>query len=104
MLALRNPLDTAEAKTNGAGVNDLFGAPRPAVSQPEAAPAPRVQRARRTVPEVAPPPPVVADQPYLVESIKAGGKKTEELKGGKKTPDPTVIKPGIKDIKTEVVR
>ena len=77
MLALRNPLDTADTATSGAVVNDLFGAPRPAAPQPESQPRPQRIRTRMVAPS-APQPPVV--QPYMVESIKGGGRKTEQLK------------------------
>jgi pilus assembly protein CpaB len=77
MLALRNPLDTDVTETKGAQVGDLFGVARPAVPQPSSQPRPQMVRARM-VPVVAPAPPPV--QPYMVESIKGGGKKTEELK------------------------
>jgi len=77
MLALRNPLDTADTATSGAVVNDLFGAPRQAAPQPESQPRPQRVRTRMVAPS-APPPPVV--QPYMVESIKGGGRKTEQLK------------------------
>ena len=40
MLALRNPMDTDTTQTNGAVVNDLFGAPRPAASRPTPSPGP----------------------------------------------------------------
>jgi pilus assembly protein CpaB len=75
MLALRNPLDTASTETNGAVVNDLFGTPRPA---PQADSQPRPQRVRPRMAPAAPEAPKV--QPYMVESIKGGGKTTQELK------------------------
>lgn len=78
MLALRNPLDTADTQTTGAVVNDLFGAPRVA-PQPESQPRPQKVRPR-TAPASAPVPAAPVAQPYMVESIKGGGKKTEQLK------------------------
>lgn len=77
MLALRNPMDTDATETTGAVVNDLFGAPRPTTVQTDSQPRP--QRVRpRMAPAPAPEAPKV--QPYMVESIKGGGKTTQELK------------------------
>jgi len=69
MLALRNPLDTEEADTNGARLASLFGEPeRPA-------PAPRAA-APRPAPTPAPPPAPVSTI-YTVEAIRAA-QRTEE--------------------------
>jgi pilus assembly protein CpaB len=87
-LVLRNPLDTQVAKTTGAAVGQLFGAPpRPAA---DATPRAPVKRTKPIVMAVAPPPPPAAPraepkpQPFVIEMIhgnrKAEQKFTEENK------------------------
>jgi pilus assembly protein CpaB len=88
MLALRNPMDTATTETNGAAVGDLFGAPKPTAPQP-VSDQKRQRPRQRTEPSAPPPPP--APERYIVESIKGGATKTEELKGQKKTEEPKPV-------------
>lgn len=79
MLALRNPLDVAEAGTQGIQTANLFGETKHA--DPPAAPEKRPQVVRARMVPVAP---VAEAQPperkYMVESIKGAKKTTEELK------------------------
>jgi len=69
MLALRNPLDTEKAPTNGVRIAGLFGTP-----------APEPVKAKPVHHVSAMPPPViaVAPKPYTVEAIRAA-KHTEEV-------------------------
>ncbi len=78
MLALRNPLDTSEADSQGVRTDSLFGhsAPDPVVRAANSTPSRRVVAA----PPVAPPDPPKPPSPYMVESIKAAKRSTEELK------------------------
>jgi pilus assembly protein CpaB len=79
-LVLRNPLDTQVAKTTGAGVGQLFGAPPRPVAAPTAPAAPR--RQLPIVVAAAPPPPVTRSaepkpQPFVIEMIH-GNRKAEQ--------------------------
>ncbi|MBA3884543.1 MAG: Flp pilus assembly protein CpaB [Acidobacteria bacterium] len=72
MLALRNPLDVEESVTQGVRTANLFGeSPRPA-------PVTRASNPRSRTAE----PVVVAEpaRPYMVETIKAAKRATEEVK------------------------
>lgn len=71
MLALRNPLDVGESVTHGVRTASLFGeSPRPA-------PVARASNPRPRTPEV-----MIAEpaKPYMVETIKAAKRTTEEVK------------------------
>jgi pilus assembly protein CpaB len=71
MLALRNPLDTEQAPTNGVRIAGLFGTP---------APEPVKAKAVHHVSAMPPPAPVIviAPKPYTVEAIRAA-KRSEEV-------------------------
>ena len=85
MLALRNPLDTANIETAGVRTGNLFGGAPP----PDPAPASKPPVRRSVSPAgmqmlmaPPPPPPVVRAAPTsTVESIKGGKRTTEEVKG-----------------------
>ncbi len=95
MLALRNPLDTAQTQTTGVRATSLFGAPvvptpveRAVSSRPRASAAPRPIPAAPEAPKAG---------PYMVETIKAAKRSTEEVKnspkpsgGGGKTSDEVI--------------
>jgi pilus assembly protein CpaB len=70
MLSLRNPLDVEESLTEGVRTDNLFGDRR----QP-----PPVTRATNPRPRVAPPTVVEAPRPYMVETIRAAKRTTEEI-------------------------
>lgn len=70
MLALRNPLDTAQTQTSGATTSDLTATP-PATPAP-APPAPRVARVK-----ASPAPVTVA---YTFETIRAGKREKEMVR------------------------
>jgi len=71
MLALRNPLDTGDSVTHGVRTGNLFGeSPRPA------APVLRTSGPRAKVAA----PVVVPAGPYMVETIKAAKRASEEVK------------------------
>jgi len=77
MLALRNPMDTAETNHVGTRSGNLFGesvamTARPASAAPR--PKPVIERAVDVTPPPAPPPP---PGPYTVEAIR-GAKRTAE--------------------------
>lgn len=107
MLALRNPLDTAATETTGVRTTSLFGAPlaptpverATVVSRPRAAPRPAV-----VVPEL----PKMG--PYMVETIKAAKRSTEEVKnapkpgGGGTTPEGGTKPGGGNKTSDEVIR
>ena len=71
-LVLRNPLDTEPAKTEGARLAALVGAPTP----------PPVQKVveGRTVVRAAPKPRPEPAKPYVVETIRAAKRSEEELR------------------------
>jgi pilus assembly protein CpaB len=72
MLALRNPLDTAPTKTNGAKMAALLG---------EASPPPKkIVEGGRTVAKAVPPPAPPAPQKYMVETIRAAKRGEEEVR------------------------
>jgi pilus assembly protein CpaB len=71
VLALRNPLDTEEAETNGARLAALLGAPA-------APPVRAVVQGRPRM--VQPPPPPPPPKPYTVESIRGARRAEETLK------------------------
>lgn len=73
MLALRNPLDTAPAVTEGARYSALLGHP--------AAPPVKQQVGNRVVARAAPkPPPPPAPKVYTVETIRAAKRSEEEVR------------------------
>jgi pilus assembly protein CpaB len=98
MLALRNPLDVADAGTTGAQLGNIFGPPAKAEPQPTQEKRPQVVRPRVALAPAAPPPPQT--QPYMVESIKGQKKTVEELKEVIRF-DP---KPGIPLVNKEGIR
>ncbi len=73
MLALRNPLDIERSETQGVRTANLFGeSPRPAPVVRASSP----RRSNSDAPAAAAPEPV---RPYLVETIKAAKRTTEEV-------------------------
>jgi pilus assembly protein CpaB len=75
MLALRNPMDTAPSTTTGVRMASLLG---PSSEQVRAEPKPVVKRPPvepKVVPEPPPPPP----KAYMVETIRAAKRSTEEV-------------------------
>ena len=73
MLALRNPLDTAATKTNGAKLSALMG---------EVSPPPKksYEGGRMVAKAVPPPAPPPAPQKYIVETIRAAKRGEEEVR------------------------
>jgi pilus assembly protein CpaB len=85
-LVLRNPLDTQVAKTNGAAVSQLYGAPvRPIITATDAPKAaPKRQRPIAVAVAPPPPPPVVQraepkPQPFVVEMIHGHSKAEQKF-------------------------
>ncbi len=74
MLALRNPLDLEQTKTQGTRIAALYGDPVPVPAANTSAPRPARPRPVAPPPVAAPPP---APKPYTVETIR-GAKRTEE--------------------------
>jgi len=73
MLALRNPLDVEQTKTQGTRLAALYGDPAPKpVDERPARPRPAAPP-----PPVAAPPPPPEPKPYMVEAIR-GAKRSEE--------------------------
>ena len=82
MLALRNPLDSAQTETTGTRTATLFGE-KPAPPEAPRAVAPRrLEMARVTPPPVVLEPPPI--QPYTVEAFRAA-KRSEETVSQRKT-------------------
>ncbi len=81
MLALRNPLDTAETKTNGIRTSALMlmGNPQPQPAARPTRPGGAPSAPRRVV-ETPPPAPPAPPPPQLVETIKAGKREQEALR------------------------
>jgi pilus assembly protein CpaB len=72
-LTLRNPLDTAPTKTNGAKLQALLGEPAP--------PPKTVVREGHTMAKAVPPPTAPpAPKPYTVETIRAAKRAEEEVR------------------------
>jgi pilus assembly protein CpaB len=68
VLALRNPIDTDETKTNGERLTSLMGSPDPA-------PVRRVVEGKPKMVVPLPPPPPAS---YTIEAIR-GAKRSEEI-------------------------
>jgi pilus assembly protein CpaB len=79
MLSLRNPLDIEETETRGVRTASLFGQAPTAPPAPVRASNPRPRNADTPVAAVPVPEPA---RPYMVETIKAAKRTTEEISEG----------------------
>jgi hypothetical protein len=73
MLALRNPLDTAPTKTDGARMTALLG-------EASAPPVKKVVDGRQIAKAAPKPPPPPAPKIYTVETIRAAKRSEEEVR------------------------